>query len=277
MPFKSSESLRPFIDETDIKTRIQGMVREITSGLPGRDIVLVGVLKKSFVFHADLIREFHAQGTPLSVDFLLLSSDESKMLLTGELAIDQDITENIAGKHVLFVDDIIDTGHTAAAVCAHLKAKSPLSLETCMLLDKRKKREVDFNPDHVGFTIPDVFVVGYGLGYNHRCRELPSLSVAAFEEIDKPLGFSIRNDRVFLNGKLDAAGADYVRETLMHWKGHLHLDLADLFDVSAEGLDLLKSALQAVKHSGHDLFLHNVKPELRGTIRLGGFDQILPS
>jgi hypoxanthine phosphoribosyltransferase len=277
MPIKSSESLRPFIDETDIQTRIEGMVREIAAGMPGGEMVLVGILKKSFVFHADLIRRFHAQGVSLLIDFLLLPLDESKLFSSGKLTIEQDITEDLAGKRVLFVDDIIDTGHTAAAVHEHLKAKSPLSLKSCVFLDKLKKREVDFHPDHVGFTIPDVFIVGYGLGYNHRCRELPSLSVAAFEEIDKPLGFSIKNDRVFLNGKLDAAGADYVRETLLHWNGHLHLDLGDLYDVSAEGLDLLKSALQQVKQTGHDLFLHNVKPELRGTIRLGGFDQILPS
>lgn len=277
MPIQSSESLRPFIHEADIQARIDGLVREISDGMPGEEMVLVGILKKSFMFYADLMRRFHAQGMSLLIDFLLLPLDESRIFSAGKLTIEQDITEDLAGKHVLFVNDVIDTGLTAAAVYQHLKAKKPLSLKTCVLLDKLKKREVDFHPDYVGFTIPDVFIVGYGLGYNHRCRELPSLTVAAFEEIDKPLGFSIKNDRISLNGKLDAVGADYIRETLLHWKGHLHLDLTDLFDVSAEGLDLLKSIFENAKKSGHDLFLHNVKPELRGTLRLGGFDQILPS
>ncbi|HEX9934327.1 MAG TPA: hypoxanthine phosphoribosyltransferase [bacterium] len=272
MAFDPTESLRPFIDEADIRSRIRTLVREISADLQGPEIVAVGILKKSFVFYADLIRRFHAEGYSLLMDFLSFSSDESKLFSSGKLTVEQDITEDVAGKCVLYMDDIIDTGYTAAAVHRHLMAKNPRTLRTCVLLDKRKKREVDFNPDYVGFTIPDVFVVGYGLGYNHRCRELPSLSVAEFEEIDKPLAFSIKNGEIILVGSLDAEGADYIHETLMHWNGDLRLDLAGLGFISSAGLGLLIEAQKELKRTGHRMRLLNPRSEIRQVLAIGEFE-----
>lgn len=266
-----SEALRPFIDEFDIKTRIQNLVMEIATDLRGNECFVVGVLKKSFVFLADIMRQFHSQSIPISIDFISLSAGESDSIVSDRVVIDRDITMEIRDKWVLLVDDVLDTGHTAAAIHEHLSRKEPKILKTCILLDKLKKRVIRFQPDYVGFTIPDVFAVGYGLGYSHRCRELPSLSIAAFEEIDRSLRFSIKNNRLMLDGSLDEDGADHVRETLMHWKGNLQLDLSRLETVDTPGLDLLSEVQNEMKKSGWNMALFNIKPGVRETILNSGY------
>jgi hypoxanthine phosphoribosyltransferase len=268
-----SDELRPFIDEYDIRVRIDGLVRQMANELPGNTCVLVGVLKKSFIFMADLMRQFHACGTSLWVDFITLDSDKSETLSAGPVTVERDITLDIRDKSVILVDDVLDTGHTALVVRDHLLAKGPRLLKTCVLLDKLKKRETDFQPDYVGFTVPDVFVVGYGLGYKYTCRELPSISIAAFEEIDLPLEFSVKRSAIFLKGCLDQAGSDYIRETLLHWKGDLRLDLWGLESIDSEGLGLFSEVLDESEKSGRRLVFLNAGPEIRNSIERAGFKQ----
>jgi hypoxanthine phosphoribosyltransferase len=270
-----SEGLRPFIDEADIRMRIDGLVKEIVHDLHGNDCIVVGVLKKSFIFLADFMRHLHSQGLSPLIDFITLSSEETHSLFDNKVTVERDITVDIMNKCVVLVDDVLDTGHTTAVVKDHLSEKGPHTLKTCVLLDKLKKREIDFHPDYVGFTIPDLFVVGYGLGYNHRCRELPSLSIAAFEEIDSPLGFTIQNNTVVLNGRLDEGGADYIRETLLRWKGPLRLDLGNLEYIDSTGVGLLTLVLKEIQKSGHDMALLNARPDVRRAIALGGLDTLI--
>jgi len=271
MEINQTEALRPFIDQFDLNARIGSLVKEIADDWQDNECIVVGILKKSFVFLADFIRQFHSQGISPAIDFITLTFEESTLSLSDNITVERDITLNIRNKWILLVDDVLDTGHTAEAIHAHLSKKEPKILKTCVLLDKLKKRETDFQPDYVGFTIPDVFVVGYGLGYNHRCRELPSISIAAFEEIDRSLMFSIKNNTVFLNGRLDANGVDHIRETLLHWKGNLQLDLTDLEYIGSAGLGLLLAVHKKMIASGHRAVLLNVKPAVRESIQLGGF------
>ncbi len=133
-------------------------------------LLLVGVLKGSFIFLADLSRRI---GIPHAVDFIALSSYGNATKSTGEVRLIMDLRQAIAGKHVLIVEDIVDTGHTLAYLTHILGARQPASLETCALVHKPSRREVEVQLDYVGFEIPDKWVVGYGLDYADQYRTLP--------------------------------------------------------------------------------------------------------
>jgi len=178
----------PFTDDLDeivdeilfererIQDRVCELGEEITSDYrgTGREILVVGILRGAFVFMADLIRELEI---PLTVDFMLVSSYEERRRSSGVVRIIKDTQENVNDRHVLLVEDIVDTGYTCNSLQKTLKTRSPASLKFCSFLNKRGNRKVDVEPDYYGFDIPDKFVVGYGLDYREYHRECPYVFV----------------------------------------------------------------------------------------------------
>ncbi|MEM6741518.1 MAG: hypoxanthine phosphoribosyltransferase [Pseudomonadota bacterium] len=165
-----------------IAARIEELAREIERAYAGTDkLVVVGLLRGSFIFIADLVREI---GLPVEVDFLEASSYGNAMQSSREVKILKDLRGEIAGRDVLLVEDIVDTGHTLAHVMHILKARAPRRLETIALLDKPTRREVDVKATWTGFEIPDAFVVGYGIDFAQSNRNLPHIGAVRF--LDEP-------------------------------------------------------------------------------------------
>ena len=163
-----------------IAARVEELASEITQLYKGTDkLVVVGLLRGSFVFIADLVREI---GLPVEVDFLEASSYGNSMHSSREVRILKDIRGEIAGKDVLVVEDIVDTGFTLHHVRKLLEAREPRRLKVCALLDKPTRREVEIKADWTGFVIPDEFVVGYGIDFAQRNRNLPYIGKVRFTE-----------------------------------------------------------------------------------------------
>ncbi|MFW5642043.1 MAG: hypoxanthine phosphoribosyltransferase [Roseicyclus sp.] len=159
------------ISAKSIAARIEELAREIEADFAGTEkLVLVGLLRGSFVFIADLVRELDL---PVEVDFLEASSYGNTMESSREVRILKDLRGEIAGRDVLVVEDIVDTGHTLLHVSNLLRSRAPRRLKTIALLDKPTRREVDIRADWTGFEIPDEFVVGYGIDFAQRNRNLP--------------------------------------------------------------------------------------------------------
>ncbi|EKM0527046.1 hypoxanthine phosphoribosyltransferase [Cronobacter turicensis] len=170
------------ISEAEIKARVEELGRQITERYQGSgsEMVLVGLLRGSFMFMADLCRQVHVAH---EVDFMTASSYGSGMSSTRDVKILKDLDEDIRGKDVLIVEDIIDSGNTLSKVREILSLREPKSLAICTLLDKPSRREVDVAVEYVGFSIPDKFVVGYGIDYAQRYRHLPYIgNVVMLEE-----------------------------------------------------------------------------------------------
>jgi len=168
------------IDKTEIARRVDELVDAITIDTGRSSLVVVGILKGSFMFLADLMRSFHRHGVHPRIDFLTLSSYGANTTSSGQVDIIHDIREKIAGSDVLLVDDILDTGRTLAYTKKLLVDRGAKSVRTCVLLDKKAHRAVEFEADYKGFPIADHFVVGYGLDYNNLYRELPHIAKVAF-------------------------------------------------------------------------------------------------
>ena len=163
-----------------IAARIENLARDIQTEFADTDkLVVVGLLRGSFVFIADLVRELDL---PVEVDFLEASSYGDAMENSREVRIFKDLRGQIEGRDVLVVEDIIDTGHTLSHVSDYLKTKGPARLRAIALLDKPARREVDFKADWIGFEIPDEFVVGYGIDFAQRNRNLPHIGKVRFIE-----------------------------------------------------------------------------------------------
>jgi len=175
--------LKPLFTESQIQERVISLVREIAQDMHGDCLFVVGLLKGSFVFLADLVRLLHRQGVPLVIDFMSFSSYGKGTESSGSIQMVRDITIELRDRSVLLVDDILDTGRTLHFVQEHLIAYKPKTMKTCVLLDKPARRVVTVQTDYVGFTVPDAFLVGYGLDYNHRYRELPYISIFPDEYI----------------------------------------------------------------------------------------------
>lgn len=166
------------ISAKSIAARIEELCREIRSEFKGTDkLVVVGLLRGSFVFIADLVRELDM---PIEVDFLEASSYGDGMESSREVRILKDLRGAIEGRDVLVVEDIVDTGHTLHHVTNLLLSRDPAKLRTIALLDKPSRREVDMKADWTGFDIPDEFVVGYGIDYAQRNRNLPYIGTVRF-------------------------------------------------------------------------------------------------
>ncbi len=159
------------ISAKTISAKVEELAEQIADYFTDTDkLVVVGLLRGSFVFIADLVRELNL---PVEVDFLEVSSYGDEMESSREVRIIKDIRGEIEGRDVLVVEDIIDTGHTMAHVITLLQSRGPKRLEICTLLDKPSRREVEVKARWVGFEIPDEFVVGYGIDYAQRNRNLP--------------------------------------------------------------------------------------------------------
>jgi hypoxanthine phosphoribosyltransferase len=173
------------ISETELHRRIQALGTAITADYQGKDLVFVAVLKGALIFSADLAR---AVDLPLTVDCIALSSYGDSHTSSGQVQILKDVSESLAGRHVLIIEDIIDTGLTLQYLWNHLMARHPAALHVCTLLDKRARRRVDLPIRYTGFDIPDAFVVGYGLDYQQRYRNLPFIGILRPEcfAVDSP-------------------------------------------------------------------------------------------
>ena len=163
-----------------IAARVEALAREITTHFQGCDkLVVVGLLRGSFVFVADLVREIDL---PVEVDFLEASSYGDATHSSREVRILKDIRGEISGRDVLVVEDIVDTGFTLQHVTALLRSRGPARLEVCALLDKPSRREADISATWTGFQIPDEFVVGYGIDFAQRNRNLPYIGKVRFTD-----------------------------------------------------------------------------------------------
>ena len=163
-----------------IAARIEALADDIHDAFEDTDkLVVVGLLRGSFVFIADLVRELDL---PVEVDFIEASSYGDGMESSREVRILKDLRGAIEGRDVLLVEDIVDTGYTLARVTEYLRARQPARLKTIALLDKPARREVDFRADWIGFEIPDAFVVGYGIDFAQRNRNLPYIGQVRFTE-----------------------------------------------------------------------------------------------
>jgi hypoxanthine phosphoribosyltransferase len=162
------------IDEERLRSRVAGLGEEVSADYAGRDLLLIGVLKGAVFFMADLMR--HLTVT-CEVDFMAISSYGAATDSSGVVRILKDLDINIAGRDVLVVEDIIDSGLTLSYLMRNLEAREPASLEICALLTKPARREIDVPVRYVGFEIPNRFVIGYGLDFAERYRNLPYVGV----------------------------------------------------------------------------------------------------
>lgn len=163
---------RPFLTVEQIQRKVKELGDIISDDYEGKNLLAVGILKGAFVFFSDLVRMIR---TPLMVDFLIASS-YLRGDSTGDVKLHYDIREEIADKDILLVEDIVDTGITLNCIRERTLMKGPRSLRICTFLDKAGRREVQIPLDYVGFSIPNEFVVGYGLDYDNKFRNLPYIS-----------------------------------------------------------------------------------------------------
>jgi hypoxanthine phosphoribosyltransferase len=163
------------LDAETIQTRVKALAQEIERDYPGDDeIHLVCVLKGGFIFMADLVR---AMSHRVSLDFIAVSSYAKSTKSSGEVRLLKDLDSGLQGRHIVIVEDIVDTGLTLIYLQDILRARSPKSLRTACLLSKPSRRQVDVVVEYIGFTIEDRFVVGYGLDYAEKYRNLPYIAV----------------------------------------------------------------------------------------------------
>jgi hypoxanthine phosphoribosyltransferase len=172
MPLLDADIIEVLFTEEQIRSRVSDLARQITADYKDGKLVLVSILRGSVFFATDLARLIEL---PLSMDFLSISSygEDSE----GVVRITKDLEENIAGKDVLVIEDIIDTGFTLKYLLRTLSGRNPKSLEVCTLLDRRARRIIEMDLKYIGFEIPDKFVVGYGLDYRQRYRNVPYIGV----------------------------------------------------------------------------------------------------
>lgn len=163
------------ISKADIQERIRTLAAEIERDYPpGEEIHLVAVLKGGFMFMADLVR---AMSDRVTMDFMAVSSYGKGTTTSGQVRVLKDLDSNLEGRHIILVEDIVDTGLTLHYLQEMLKARAPRSMKTACLLSKPSRRKVDVQVDYIGFTIDDHFVVGYGLDYAEKYRNLPHIAV----------------------------------------------------------------------------------------------------
>jgi hypoxanthine phosphoribosyltransferase len=176
----AADTIKPLFSAEQIAGRVEALAGEIAASAP-RDLVVVAILKGSFVFAADLIRALHRQGLEPEINFVFLASYGASTVSGGEVSILRDIETNLARREVVIVDDILDSGRTLQFAKALIEGRGATRVKTCVLLDKQVPRAVPIEPDFLGFRCPSVFVVGYGMDLAHRYRELPFIG-----EVVKP-------------------------------------------------------------------------------------------
>ena len=171
------EKIHVMISEEEIRARIQDMGGQISRDYEGEEILAVGVLRGGAFFCTELTQRITV---PVIVDFIEASSYGDGTVSSGTVNITKDLIEDVEGKNVLIIEDIIDTGNTLSRLAEKLKKRGPKSLKICTLLDKPERRVVQMKVDYNGFQIPDKFVVGYGMDYAQRYRNLPYIGVMEF-------------------------------------------------------------------------------------------------
>lgn len=165
---------RVLYSEEDIKQAVIKIAKQIENDYQGKNVLLVGLLKGAVPFLCDLARNIDLN---LSIDFMTASSYYNGTETSGTVTITKDISTNVEDKHIIIVDDVADSGVTLTYLTEYLKKKNPLSVKTCALLDKPHRRTVDFTADYFGIVAPNDFVVGYGMDYQEKYRQLPYIGV----------------------------------------------------------------------------------------------------
>ena len=172
-------SIKPYISEEDILTRVDELAKEIDKDFEGEEVLLIGLLRGSVVFLSDLCRKLKTADT---LDFMVVSSYGNGMESSRNVKIIKDLEENVKDRNVLIVEDIIDTGNTLKKVKEIIETREPKKIKIVTLLDKPERREVDdIEVDYVGFKIPDEFVVGYGIDFAQKYRTLPYVGIVVKE------------------------------------------------------------------------------------------------
>jgi hypoxanthine phosphoribosyltransferase len=169
---------RPIVTQEEMRARIKELGKQIANDYTGKDLVLVGILKGAYAFYADLARAIRI---PMRVDFLIVTSYGSQSKTSGKVKVITELTEDIKGKDVLLVEDIVDSGLTVEYLIKTLGKQKPKSIKVCTLLSKPERRTIDVPLEYVGFKIPNQYVVGYGLDYQQKYRNLPYLAVLDME------------------------------------------------------------------------------------------------
>ena len=165
---------RVLFSEEELDRRVSEIAAEINLDYAGKEPMLISVLRGSFVFMADLIRKIEV---PCTVDFMSVSSYGRGTTSSGQVQITKDLSDDIEGKDIIVVEDILDSGNTLSYLLQLLQARKPASMKLCTLLDKPDRRVKEVHVDYTGFTIPDEFVVGYGLDYAEKYRNLPYIGI----------------------------------------------------------------------------------------------------
>jgi hypoxanthine phosphoribosyltransferase len=168
----AGRSIETIFSADQIHDRLQSLAVEIATRRP-ENLLIIPILKGSFVFAADLLRALYAAGLALEVDFLTLSSYRKSRSSSGQVSILRDLDLDVQGRHVILIDDVLDSGRTLAFAKDLIAARGATRIETCVLLDKKAPRAVSIEADYCAFTCPNVYVVGYGMDVAHRYRELP--------------------------------------------------------------------------------------------------------
>mgnify|MGYP000130129353 FL=1 len=174
MKLSEHEIKKVLFSAEEIKTRVAELGKILTEDYKNKNPLLICPLKGSIMFFSDIVREIKI---PCEIDFMTVSSYNSNTVSSGEIKILKDLTENINGRHVLIIEDIIDTGLTLYNLKKMLSSRNPESLKICALLDKPSRRIADIKGDYCGFVIPDKFVVGYGMDLNEKYRNLPFIGI----------------------------------------------------------------------------------------------------
>lgn len=174
MHYADKDILKVLFTEEELRARVTELGAQITKDYQGKDVVLVSVLRGSYIFMADLTRNIDL---PCTMDFMSVSSYGAGTASSGQVKITRDLSEPIEGKHLIIVEDILDSGNTLYYLRDVLNARKPASIAICTLLDKPERRQKPITADYMGFEIPDAFVVGYGLDYAERYRNLPYVGI----------------------------------------------------------------------------------------------------
>lgn len=174
-----ANKIETLISKEQLATRVAELAKQIEKDYQGKDLICIGLLKGSVVFMTDLIKNIDLE---LAIDFMKVSSYGGGTDSTGVVKILKDVDEEVTGRDVLLIEDIVDTGLTIANVKEFMAKKKPNSVKVCTLLDKPSRRKIDVKAEYVGFEIPDAFVIGYGLDYAERYRNLPYVGILTLGE-----------------------------------------------------------------------------------------------
>ena len=174
-----AEKIRVLLSEEEVDKRIKELGEQISKEFAGEEVHLICVLRGSIFFTCELAKRITV---PVTIDFMQVSSYGSQTLSSGKILIKKELEDSIMGKNVIVIEDIIDTGRTLSYLLNMLQEKKPNTLRLCTLLDKPDRRVVDVDVDYTGFEIPDEFVVGYGLDYAQKYRNLPYIGIVEFDE-----------------------------------------------------------------------------------------------